>query len=182
MKHLLTFLVLLSSFVLADAQALTTAQIATLRTDILADATLAPKCVPYGDGPYDITAAYNLPKSPTFYVWKTSVNLTDIVTSAAWDWTRVDNLSVGKARIWEWMFKSGSIDASQSNVRAGIDATWVGTQADLNVRAAVYTMLYQPATRMQALFATGTGTTGAPATMAVTGSLQVSDTQKACSQ
>jgi hypothetical protein len=76
------------------------------------------------------------------------------------NWTRVDNLSVGKARIWEWMFDAGgqSFDPSKTNIRAGINAVWVGTQADLDVRAAVYLHCFADATRVQKLFASGAGT------------------------
>jgi hypothetical protein len=82
------------------------------------------------------------------------------------DWTRLDNLSVGKARVWSEIFVDGTINASKPNVRTGIESVWVGTQADLDVRAAVYVHCKRNAKRIEKLFATGTGTTPSPATMA----------------
>lgn len=106
-----------------------------------------------------------------FVVWKTSVPVDEIMRNGL-DWTRVDNLSVGKARIWDWMTRLNEINPSKVNIRAGIDATWVGTAADLAVRAVVYTHCKRNASIVEKLFATGTGTTQIPATMAYEGPIQ----------
>ncbi len=165
-------LVCLSSFAHA---ALTEAQYIALKADILADPTLAEK-VQQGD--YGaIAAAYNSPT--TYVVWKTSVTDREIQGNAAFDWTRVDNLSVGKARVWDVMFKFGSINPSQANVRAGIDATWVGTAADLAVRAAVYAQCKRFATRIEKLFAAGTGTDVSPSVMVHEGTIPFTDIRSA---
>ena len=93
------------------------------------------------------------------------------------DWTRVDNLSVGKSRIWEWMTTAKKVndefvfDPSKSNTRAGINEAWKGTSADLAVRAVVYSHCIRLATVAEKLFATGAGTApdvdgSGPATMA----------------
>ncbi len=97
--------------------------------------------------------------SPAYQIYRTFVPMSEIMLNG-FDWTRVDNLSVGKARIWDWMREAGnqSIDPSKPNIRAGINAVWVGTQADLNVRAAVYDHCYKAANRVEKLFATGGGT------------------------
>jgi hypothetical protein len=107
-------------------------------------------------------------------VWRTSVTQDEIMTNG-FDWTRVDNLSVGAARVWEWMFnnQNKSFNPSNANIRAGIEAVWKGTSADLAVRAAVYVHCKRPATRAEAVYATGTGTAQAPATLGWEG--QVSD-------
>lgn len=99
-------------------------------------------------------------------VWRTSVTQDEIMSNG-FDWVRVDNLSVGKARIWEWLFanEASSFNPSKANVRAGIDEVWKGTAADLAVRAAVYVHCKRPATRAEAVYATGTGTTENPATL-----------------
>lgn len=106
-----------------------------------------------------------------FVVWKTSVPVDEIMRNGL-DWTRVDNLSVGKARIWDWMTRLNEINPSKVNIRAGIDATWVGTAADLAVRAVVYTHCKRNASVVEKLFATGTGTSQTPATMAYEGPIQ----------
>jgi hypothetical protein len=91
------------------------------------------------------------------------------------DWVRVDNLSVGKARIWEWLFdnQSATFNPSKANVRAGIDECWKGTAADLAVRAAIYVHCKRPATRAEELYAVGSGTDASPSLMAFEG--QVTD-------
>jgi hypothetical protein len=158
---------------------LTPAQAAALQAAVLADPVLSQK--PHtSDGAYDIAAAYNELAAPAFIVWKTSVQQ-DAITQNGFDWVRVDNLSVGKARIWEWMFANvmRTINPSKPNVRAGIDECWKGTAADLAVRAAVYTHCKRSATRAEKLFATGTGTDAEPATMGFEGSLSYYDVQAA---
>lgn len=117
----------------------------------------------------------------SYIVWRTSVPLEEIMRNGM-DWTRVDNLSVGKARIWDWLSRLGTINPSQVNVRAGIDATWVGTAADLAVRAAVYTHCKRAATWAEKLFASGTGSDAVPGTLTFDGTLQQSDVSAALNE
>lgn len=121
---------------------------------------------------------------PAFKVYRTSVPMLGIMLNG-FDWTRVDNLSVGKARIWEWMTEADpvnrDIDPSKANIRAGINAVWVGTQADLNVRAAVYLHCIRDATVAEQLLKTaGAGTApdslgDGPATMGFEGLVTLQD-------
>ena len=117
---------------------------------------------------------------PDYIVWRTSVSQDEIMQNG-FDWTRVDNLSVGKARIWEWLFdnQAAVINPSKPNVRAGIDQCWVGTAADLAVRAAVYVHCKRAATVAEKLFATGLGTTVSPSLMAFEGDIQPIDIERA---
>lgn len=142
---------------------LTSTQRATLKTYILAQQAYTDwvNTQSWNDIATDLANT----ASPDFIVWKTSVDPNEIMKNGM-DWTRVDNLSVGKARIWDWMTRLGSFNASKANVRAGIDATWVGTSADLAVRDQVYTHCKRTANKLEKLFATGTGSTGSPATLA----------------
>ena len=134
---------------------------------VAADQVLA--ALPHNpDGAYAIADAMNLPASPSFIVWRTSVPVEEIMRNGM-DWARVDNLTVGKARIWDWMSQLGTLDPSRANIRAGIDAAWVGTSADLAVRATVYTHCKRAASRVEKLFATGAGTDASPATMVFEG-------------
>lgn len=118
--------------------------------------------------------ALNMAANPVFSVYRSDVNEDEVMLNG-FDWVRVDNLSVGKARIWEWMFGvTGSIDPSKANIRAGINEVWKGTAADLAVRDAVYAHCYRPATVFEKMFATGAGTTPdnsgvGPGTMAIEG-------------
>ena len=155
---------------------LTVGQLAILKADILADPVLSQ----YPPNMYadEIAQAYNLEAIPAWYVWKTSVSPDDIMRNGM-DWTRVDNLTVGKARIWDWLTKLGTFDASKLNIRAGIDAAWVGTAADLAVRAMVYTHCKRACTRAEKLFGVGTGTLVSPATMGFEGMLTYQDVEAA---
>ncbi len=159
--------------------ALTPQQNATLAAHIAVsdDMNTLP---PGSDSAFEIAALLNAPATPDFYIWKATVSQDEIMQNG-FDWVRVDNLSVGKARIWEWLFANPdrSINPSKANVRAGIDECWKGTAADLAVRAAVYVHCKRNATRAEKLFATGTGTDAEPATMVFEGSLSYYDVQAA---
>ncbi len=156
---------------------LTAQQLLLVKAAIDADATLA--AIPNNpDGAFAIADALNLPAVPEFIVWKTSVSIDEIMRNGM-DWARVDNLSVGKARIWDWLGRLGTFDASRPNVRAGIDATWVGTTADLAVRAQVYTHCKRPATRAERILATGTGSNATPGTMTFEGDITYQDVLQA---
>lgn len=153
--------------------ALTAQQLATLKAAILADPVLNAEPM-NGDGYFNIAQALNNQQaSPDFFVWRTAVDF-EVIRANGFDWVRVDNLSVGKARIWEWLFKffNAPINPSQANVRAGIAEVWKGTAADNAVRHVVFQKCQMLASRVQKLFATGPGTTTdqdgvGPATMAV---------------
>lgn len=157
---------------------LTTSQQATLKAFIANDPILNAQPL-NSDGAYAIAAAINQDATPAFIVWRTSVD-TDEVMRNGMDWTRVDNLSVGKARIWEWMTKPGSFNPSKANVRAGIDATWVGTTPDLAVRAAVYAHCKRNASVVEKLLVTsGSGTDATPAVMGFEGPISYQDVEAA---
>lgn len=152
---------------------LTTEQLAVLKAAILADPVLS--AYPAGsDGAYEIALALNQDAEPAFVVWRTAVPVDEIMRNGM-DWARVDNLTVGKARIWDWLGRLGTFDASKANIRAGIDAAWVGTAADLAVRATIYTHCKRNATRGEKVLATGAGSDASPATMGYEGALSWQD-------
>ena len=157
--------------------ALSPAQLAALKAAILADQTLASLPMTSG-GSLVISEAMNAVAAPSYIVWRTRVTDEEIMLNG-FDWTRVDNLSVGKSRIWDWMFRFGAINPSKPNIRAGIDAAWVGTAADLAVRAAVYVHCKRPALRGEALFAVGAGTNASPSVMGYEGEITPSDVELA---
>lgn len=143
--------------------ALSPAQIAILHTDIIN--TPAFNSIPAGpEGAQAIADIYNAAASPSFIVWRTSVNASFIMSAANWDWTRVDNLSVGKARIWEWMTRAGSstgamIDFSKCNIRTSVETTFSVESSDAPNRQASYDQGSRPATRLEKLFAVAQGNT-----------------------
>ena len=125
---------------------------------------------------------YNQPRTPDFIVWKTLVTQDEIMMNG-FDWVRVDNLSVGKARIWEWLFGNEQrvINPSKPNVRAGIAEVWKGTAADLAVQAVVLGHCKRPATRIEHLFATGTGTIASPGDLVLVDQLSDYDVDRVLS-
>lgn len=158
---------------------LTPAQATAIKNAINADQVMAaiPKT---DDGAFAVRDILNQMVEPAFIVWRTSVSQDEIMQNG-FDWARVDNLSVGKARIWEWMFQNANreFNPSRANVRAGIDATWVGTAADLSVRAAVYAHCKRSATRAEKACATGTGSDQTPAVLSFEGELSYLDVKQA---
>lgn len=156
---------------------MTPQQLATLKAAILADPQLAAQPMTSG-GALVIAEAMNLQATPAFVVWRSSVTRAEILQNG-FDWTRLDNLSVGKARVWSDIFVDGTINPSKSNVRTGIESVWVGTAQDLAVRAAVYIHCKRNATRAEKLFASGTGSDAAPATMGYEGAVPSDDVQQA---
>jgi len=158
---------------------MTPAQLTTLRDYILSVPAWAALPV-NSDTSYFIADELRKEASPAFVVWRSSVTQDEIMQNG-FDWVRVDNLSVGKARIWEWLFDNqlATLNPSKINVRAGIDECWKGTSADLAVRAAVYVHCKRNANVLEKLFATGTGTDASPATMVVEGSLSYQQVDQA---
>lgn len=109
---------------------LSTAQKATLKTYLDNNAA--------GLSDDAAAAQLNALASPAYLAWQSSVTLPNVQAALGFDWTRVDNLSVGKARIWDWMFNAtDTMQPWRANYRVGINSVWVGTQADLDVRTAV---------------------------------------------
>lgn len=147
-------------------------QLLALKNDIIANPTYDAMRLIGQD--QELADIYNTPTATI--CWRTSVTQDEIMQNG-FNWTRVDNLSIGKARIWEWLFDNSEkiINPSKANVRDGIDQTWIGTAADLAVRAVIYTHCKRPATKLESLFATGTGTDASPATFAVEGFISVSE-------
>ena len=158
---------------------LTAEQKAIVKADILADPSLSAQ-PNNSDGAFAIAAAYNTVASPQWVIWRSQV-LQDEIMQNGFDWTRVDNLGVGSARVWEWMFSNSerSFNPSRPNVRAGIEAVWKGTSADLAVRAAVYVHCKRDATRIEKLLSTGAGSTATPATMGFEGPVSYADIETA---
>lgn len=168
---------------------LTAAQRATLKTAMLADPVVGPLLTdpqrpPNPDTDDFISRYYNAPSPTEFFVWRTAVSRAEIMQNG-FNWTRVDNASVGKARIWEWLFLDGPIDPSKQNIRDGINEAWAGVAAELQAhRLAIFGHCQKQASRAERLFAgpggtatthTGTG----PATTALSEPIFPSDVEAA---
>lgn len=134
---------------------LTPAQLQTLKAFIANDQNMNGQ--PNTDGGAQIIAdLLNAPASPDFFVWRTNVPVSEIMQNG-FDWARVDNLTVGKARIWEWMIQTAQLNPSQLNVRQGVIAVFT-TAGDLAMRNAIFGHCQRKASVIEKLFATGAGT------------------------
>lgn len=153
---------------------MTPAQITSLRAKVLLDQTAV--AMMQARDTSALRDYLNAPASPAFIVWRSSVSQDEIMLNG-FDWARVDNLGVGKARIWEWLFDNANkaINPSKANVRAGIDQTWAGPPADLAVRASVYVHCKRAATLAEKMTATGTGSDASPANLNIDGELSDQD-------
>lgn len=155
---------------------LTPAQLLTLKADIAADPVLST--IPHTpDGAFAVAAAYNLPASPAFIVWRTSVpeaDFTDLTSEEAttWSWPAYIARSVGEQAGWARMFAGGVVNPARPNVRQGFQDIFSGNQNNAPAqRTHLAATCKRSALRVEKLFATGTGTTASPATMTVEGTL-----------
>ena len=163
---------------------LTSAQLAILRADIAADPVLS--AFPNNaDGNFAIAAVYNLPASPAYTVWRTTVpesDFTDLTSAEAttWSWTAYIARSQGERDGWGRMFAGGSVNPSRANVRQAFLDIFSGAQNNAPAqRTHCAAIAKRAATRAEKLFATGTGSTASPATMSVEGTLSYQDIEEA---
>ncbi len=172
MKYLIAVFMMLVS--LSANAAMTEAQQQTLAAAIRADTDPTVVAALSVRNDTELTNLYRQPSA--FWVWRTRVTQDEIM-QGNFDWTRVDNLGNGPARVWEWMFGNAdrSINPSKANVRSGIEAVWKGTAADLAVRASVYTYCKRNASKAEALFVTGTGTNADPGLLGWEGPISTND-------
>lgn len=103
---------------------LTTAQLMTLKTDILADPVLS--LLPNNDdGNQAIADAYNLNASPDYWVWRTLLTKNELTqatsvdeTTFNWTGTGFIGRSQGERDAWRELFSvAGSVNPSLANVR-----------------------------------------------------------------
>lgn len=120
----------------------------------------------------ELTRLYNLDSSPNFFVWRESIEPDEY--REALDWTEVDNLTAGKARIWEWITQNMtfSIDATKTNVRAGLGNAF---QTSNSSKAGLLAIAKAVASRAEALFATGDGSSGSPGVRSFIGKITTLD-------
>lgn len=145
---------------------LTTEQIPVFKAFVEADPVL--NLIPHSyDGAYALAEALKANASPDFIVWRTSVAAEEIMSNG-FIWTAVDALTAGKARIWDWMTRYGTINPSKLNVRQGMADAFGAASA---MATGIMPHLKRNANILEKLFATGTGTTASPATMTIEGSL-----------
>lgn len=161
-------------------------QLATLKADILADPALAP-LAGSPDGRFAIAAAYNVTATPDFWVWKTYITKSEVVSATSGDnttFTWVGNgfitRSAGEIAAWENLWNaSGSINAALPQVRQAFSDIFSGTGNAASNRAHLAAIARRKATRGEKLLAGGSGSTGSPATMGFEGAVTAADVENA---
>lgn len=148
---------------------MTDAQIAALRTAILAESDATFVALRDAGSTGEMAVWFNQPSA--FVVWRTRVGVSDVMSNG-FAWSEVDALTVGKARIWDWMSRIGFVNPSKSNVRQGLRDCFGSTSATYT---GMLPHLKRPATRGERLFATGTGTDAAPGLLDFEGTVTDAD-------
>lgn len=163
---------------------LTTEQAAALRADILAsndpDVVAARGGGAVGRNDTELARLYNLAASPAYTAWKVSITKDEIYGNG-FSWAQIDNVTEPRWRIWVELFDNEARACApyKPNVRAGIGEVWTGTAAKEAVRDYVLAKCKRAATRVERLFATGTGSDAVPGVLAVEGELTPSDIGRA---
>ena len=125
---------------------------------------------------------YNEPG--TFVVWRTDLSEEEIVSNTSaedtvWDWSLYISTSIAEKMAWERIFAgTGAINPSIDHVRAGIGEIFSGPQYTAQ-RTHLLAMAKRNATRVEGLFATGTGTTITPGKLVYEGFINYRNVQKA---
>lgn len=148
--------------------ALTPQQISTLKATAAADPTAAALMASADD--VGLAAWFNAADPTTCIVWRHDVGIAE--ANAALVWTEVDALTVGKARIWEWMHGLAVLDARQANVRQGLADAFATATA---TRAALTALTKRSASRAEKALASGACTNAAPSIMTFVGQLSYAD-------
>lgn len=129
-----------------------------------------------------IAAFYNETAVPDFWVWHTRVTkalLTNSVgpegTTFTWTGNGFITRAAGEHLAWQELFSAGFVNAAQANVRQAFADIFSGTGNAAANRAHLLAMARRRARYIEALLATGTGSTAAPATMTYEGTITGSE-------
>jgi hypothetical protein len=157
--------------------ALTSAQLVTLKADILADGTL--NAFPNNDdGNLAIAAAYNATASPAFTVWKSLVSIQ--ATGQAFNGTELAGLTTANLTRLQTLaqYLDQGYNSALPDVRQFFNDVWSGA-GGANTRANLLVLWKRLATRGEKLYATGPGTDPSPATLVFEGQISKTDVNSA---
>jgi hypothetical protein len=145
----------------ASAQALTTAQLATLKAYVDNDSALTSLRLA---GNYDgVLTALRAPAVPTFVLWRTDVRAEE--TGNAWVGTDISGLSsldMQRLQLLLASAPSGVFDMSRTDRRAGFESPF-GTNQNNASRVAMRAVWKRSANVFEKLYAVGTGSDASPA-------------------
>lgn len=147
---------------------LTNAQLLTLRAAAISNATAAAYIAATDD--QGLADWFNVDQT-AYIVWRTSLTPDQARSAIVQGATQLDALTTGKRDSLFWLL-SEPVRPTDAAVRLAIDDL-CGTQATL--KSALQSALRRTATRAEKLLATGTGTTGNPATLTYEGVLSAAD-------
>jgi hypothetical protein len=147
---------------------LTTAQLLTLKNDILADPTLAA-LTPSADNAAAIAVAYGSNVS-NYIIWRSNVTQDEI--GNAWVGTDIDGMSALNMQRLQLLLQTSSatFDMRRADRRAGFENPF-GTNVNNTSRVAMRAAWKRTGNRLEKLFATGTGTDASPAVTTVEGTI-----------
>lgn len=172
--------------------ALQPAQLATLKADIAADATLSAQPTTV-DGATVVAAAYNVTASPDFWVWQSTTSEATITQQASvdgttWSWPAYIARSLNEIEGWKRIMSGITYlcRPSLASVRQGFSDIFSGnTSLAVAQRTHLLAICRRKATRFEQLFATTSsappttsgnlGSTTNVATMGAEGPLSVND-------
>jgi hypothetical protein len=165
--------------------ALTTEQKTAVKADIEGDVVL--NAFPNNsDGAFAIAAIYNTLASPDTWGWRTYVSKNEITSSAGPEGTtfsfpQLIARTAGEQFGWRELFNgTESCNPSLPNVRQGFADVFSGAQAGPTAqRTHLLAVARRKLTRLEKLLASGTGSTGSPATMTFEGQVGYQDIQDA---
>lgn len=152
---------------------LTVQQQATVKADILANPDLNAQ-PNNSDGAFEIARLYNLNAAPNFTVWKSAVTIgevgqkingTELAGLTTANNTRLQTLA---------MYLAGGVNPSIPDNRQFFDDVFSGA-GGANTRANLLVLWKRLATRIEKLFATGTGSDPSPATLIFEGPISYQD-------
>lgn len=125
----------------------------------------------------ELTRLYN--EDSSFIVWRSTVGVEEY--RDALDWTEVDNLTTGKARIWDWVTgqMTLTLETGKANVRAGLANCWA---VNSTTRPNLLAIADRPATLAESLYATGTGSTVDQGDLTFEGRITTTDVGRALNE
>jgi hypothetical protein len=158
---------------------------------VKADITANPDLIAFpntADGNIEVARLYNSNAAPDFWVWRTRVTRDELLTSIgpdgttfAWTGTGYITRAQGERDAFNAIFTSdAALNPSLANVRQAFADIFSGNTAPAPAnRTHLSAVSRRKATRLEKLFATGTGSTASPATMAFEGAVSYQDISRA---
>lgn len=157
---------------------LTEAQYVVLATNIVTTNAAEFAAMVAGNRDPEIAAAYNVPAAPVYWVWKTSLSKAELLYSTSVDATTFNfqgngfiTRAPGELEAFKVLFDPTNdlTNPSLPQVRSAFADIFSGAGNAVANRTHLLAVARRQATRIERLFATGTGSTASPGTMTAEG-------------